>query len=238
MTFLGCAGGLGGFPGPPAWATPIEKRHIVTAVNQNLRVRIRFLPNPSVVRFTVVFSTPSYLSWIICFPWRRSTRLERAAGTVVVAGPGRFAEHPSPPRPREYVMIVSTYIPRSALTVNRLFRNIGNHSLQEASSGPWILILEAARVCSGTDSDSRVQEVPMLLLRVIWAVVQALFSRKADLVAENLAPEVRGLLLDTEASTPVAAPASSDPGTGVAPTRCSTLRIREASGAEAVCRTE
>ena len=27
----------------------------------------------------------------------------------------------------------------------------------------------------------------MLLLRVIWAVVRALFSKKADLVAENLA---------------------------------------------------
>jgi hypothetical protein len=27
----------------------------------------------------------------------------------------------------------------------------------------------------------------MLLLRVIWAVVRALFSTKADLVAENLA---------------------------------------------------
>ncbi len=27
----------------------------------------------------------------------------------------------------------------------------------------------------------------MLLLRIIWAVVRALFSKKADLVAENLA---------------------------------------------------
>ncbi len=27
----------------------------------------------------------------------------------------------------------------------------------------------------------------MLLLRIIWAVVRALFSQKADLVAENLA---------------------------------------------------
>ncbi len=27
----------------------------------------------------------------------------------------------------------------------------------------------------------------MLFLRVIWAVVQALFSKKADLIAENLA---------------------------------------------------
>jgi hypothetical protein len=31
------------------------------------------------------------------------------------------------------------------------------------------------------------KEVPMLFLRVIWAVVRALFSKKIDLIAENLA---------------------------------------------------
>ena len=34
----------------------------------------------------------------------------------------------------------------------------------------------------------------MLLLRVIWAVVRALFSKKADLVAENLAVPANNLV--------------------------------------------
>ena len=36
----------------------------------------------------------------------------------------------------------------------------------------------------------------MFLLRLIWAVARALFAKKADLVAENLALQARG-------STPV-----------------------------------
>jgi hypothetical protein len=42
----------------------------------------------------------------------------------------------------------------------------------------------------------------MLLLRVIWAVVRALFSKKADLVAENLALRQQLIVLGRKTKRP------------------------------------
>ena len=54
MMFLGPSDGGGGLTGFPASATPIEKRNIVSAVNQNLGVRIGFLLNSNVVWFAAI----------------------------------------------------------------------------------------------------------------------------------------------------------------------------------------
>ena len=42
----------------------------------------------------------------------------------------------------------------------------------------------------------------MLLLRLIWAVVRALFTKKADLVAENLALRQQLIVLQRRAKRP------------------------------------
>ncbi len=76
------------------------------------------------------------------------------------------------------------------------------HSLPRTSFGAQTLTREPPRVWSGTDSPIRGYEVPMLLLRLIWAVVHALFTKRADLVAENLALRQQLIVLHRKTRRP------------------------------------
>ncbi len=62
-----------------------------------------------------------------------------------------------------------------------------NLSLPITPSGPPIFTLGSIGLYSGTDADSRAYEMPMLLLRVMTAVLHALAFKKAELVVDRLA---------------------------------------------------